>query len=240
MVVMKGPIRVRQSRFILVCLLSAVAVCAAAAAQAQLVSVDEIEARVRQVYFEGYPVTDRDPLGPTAVERLGEMLRDPADEPYWANIVLALGASENSDAYRQLADFAANRPEGEASSPVYQARVSLPVALGNLAHRHPSALGLLEEMARDAGLEPGWSFQSLEGASLAGALRRSAITGLAVSGRPEAAAVLADLASRAAAESAESAELDELLQHLAFAQTLHSRAASQGPASVLGRRPVVK
>lgn len=208
-------------------------------------SADAVELRVRQIYFEGYPVTASGRLESTAVERLGEMLRDPTEEPYWSNIVLALGASENSDAYRHLADFAVRTPSGEVSSAVYQARVSLPVALGQLAYSHPTAFGLIEAMARDARLERGWRFQSLAGASLAGALRRSAITGLAVSGRPEAATVLSDLedrtATRAGATSGEAADQsDELLRHLEFARTLHERVAADGPASVLGRRPVIR
>lgn len=204
---------------------------------------DEIEARVRQIYFEGYPTTASGPLESVAVDRLGEMLRDPTEEPYWSNIVLALGASENPRAYRYLADFAALQPSGDVSSAVYQARVSLPVALGYLAHSYPTALGMIEKMARDAPLEPGWRFQSLAGTSLAGALRRSAITGIAVSGRPEAAIVLTDLEAgtgqRAAARAGAAADRsDELRQHLEFARKLHERAMLDGPASVLRRGSV--
>lgn len=222
--------------------LAALAVASASAAGN---SVREIEARVRQIYFEGYPAATDGRLESIAVERLGEMLRDPSEERYWSNIVLALGASENPGAYRQLADFAASRPRGEASSGVYQARVALPVALGHLAHSHPPALELIEEMARDERSEPGWRFQSLAGTSLAGVLRRSAITGLAVSGSPEAAIVLGELETRALQRRATTAgkaadESDELLRHLEFARTLHEQVASHGVASVLARKPVAK
>lgn len=208
-------------------------------------SGEAVELRVRQIYFEGYPVTASGRLESIAVERLGEMLRDPIEEPYWSNIVLALGASENSDAVRHLADFAARRPSGEVSSAVYQAQVSLPVALGQLAHSQPAAFGLIEAMARDARLERGWRFQSLSGASLAGSLRRSAITGLAVSGRPEVAAVLSDLEARTATSASAASgvvadQAGQLLRHLEFARTLHERVVSDGPASVLERRPVTR
>ncbi len=221
--------------------LATLAILVAVNASAAGDSVDAIEARVRQIYFEGYPVTANDPLESVAVERLGEMLRDRAEEPYWSNIVLALGASENAGAYQHLAGFAANRPTGEASSGVYQAWVALPVALGHLAHSHPPAFGLIEQMARDVGSEPGWRFQSLEGASLASSLRLSAITGLAVSGSPRAAGVLSDLEARAGQRGAmTAAESDELLQHIGFARRLHERVKSHGAASALERKPVAK
>lgn len=212
---------------------------------ASAVSPAEIEARVRQIYIEGYPITNDDRLESIAVERLGEMLLDEAEQAYWANIVLALGASENPDAYRHLADFASRRPGGEVSSGMYQAQVSLPVALGNLAESHPAALALIAAMARDTRPDPGWRFQSLEGPSLAGVLRRSAITGLAVSGRPEAAVVLSELEAGigdrgAGAAGAAAAQSDQLSKHLESARTLHERAASRGAASVLRREPVTR
>jgi len=208
---------------------------AAIAAAAVADEVADIETRVRQVYFEGYPISTQGALASASVQRLGEMLRDPADEPYWSNIVLALGASANTDAYRYLADFAADPPEGEVSAALYQARSALPVALGQLAYDDPRAFGLVEQMARDT-RSPGWRFQSLQGAALADSLRRTAVTGLALSGRPEAAAVLDDLSVQAAqrrAAAGAAAPPDEWEAHLAFARGLHERAVAEGPAAAL-------
>jgi hypothetical protein len=225
--------------------LVALATLLVATASAAGTSIDEIEARVRQIYIEGYPVATDGRLDSVAVERLGEMLRDPSEQPYWSNIVLALGASEDAGAYRHLADFAANPPSGEASSGEYQARVALPVALGHLAHSHPQALGLIKQLARDERSEPGWRFQSLDGSTLAGSLRQSAITGLAVAGSPESAAVLRELEARAKQRSQATTgpgvrESDELLQHLEFARTLHGQVASRGVNRALEHKPVAK
>jgi len=222
------------------CLVTVVLIASVGTATAS--PVDDIEARVRQIYFEGYPIAASGRLDADQVARLGELLRDESEQAYWANIVLALGASENAAAYPQLADFASRPPEGEVASGVYQAWVSLPVALGVLAHDYPAAFERLEQMVRDTGSAPGWRFQSLEGASLASALRRSAITGVGVSGRPEAAVVLNDLRTRAATHAAPSAApaVDDLVQHIESALRLQTRSAADGPQSVLRRTPVAR
>jgi hypothetical protein len=80
---------------------------------------------------------------------------------------------------------------------------------------------------------------------LAGSLRQSAITGLAVAGSPESAAVLRELEARAKRRSAATSgpaarESDELLQHLEFARTLHAQVASRGVNSALEHKPVAK
>lgn len=212
------------------------ALCAAASAAAQggaPLGADEIAARVGEIYFEGYPVADQSELSADAVARLGAMLVEPAQEPYWSNVVLALGASGRADALVHLEAFAAREPAGEVSGALYAARASLPVALGMLAHTRPRAYALLAAMARDARSERGWRFQSLRGGSLNRALRNAALTGLAVSGRPEATAVFDELA---AAHSADAA----LVRHLDAMRTVHARARERGPRSVMAGAPAAQ
>ena len=187
----------------------------------------EIESRVREIYIEGYPVDDAK-LSREAIDRLGAMLADPAETPYWSNIVLALGASESRHAYPYLAAFAAQTPSGEVSADLYSARVSLRVALGQLGHSNRESLALLAQMARDERGEPGWRFQSLHGPTLAGALRRSAVTGLAVSGSAEAEAVFDEI-------EAATGGTGELADHVQASRMLHQRAVDEGPRSLLRR-----
>lgn len=208
-----------------VCLAVLVATLTANAQAPSPLGAAEIEARVRQIYFEGYPSADGTTLTPQAVSRLAEMLVDPAEQEYWANIVLALGASGNPAALAPLADFAASEPSGEVSGDLYAARVSLRVALGRLAHDHPPAMELLASLARDQRSQRAWHFQTLRGAKLSRALQRSAITGLAVSGRPEAVAVFDELHA--------SGQGSELSSHIEASRPLHARSAQSGPESVL-------
>jgi hypothetical protein len=228
----------RSGRVLRIGLFAAFAVCSPAAepgaqppAPSAAVSVAEVEHRVRQLYIEGFPFEADADLSPEAVDRLAEMLTEEDERPYWSNIVLALGASGSPRALAPLADFAARRPTGKVDADAYEARMALPVALGHLAREQLAALAPLVRRARDRGVEPGWSFRSLDGASLAAILRRRAITGLAVSGLPEAEAVLAELAQQAAEEPTPG----ELVRHLNASRELRARVEREGPSRVFGR-----
>lgn len=200
-----------------------------AAADTPLVGASEAEARVRQFYVEGFPFEAGRNLSPAAVDRLAEMLASDEERTHWSNVVLALGLSESPRAFAPLAAFAARPPRGEATPDAYRAQMALPIALGHLARSRMDAFTLLSRMARETGRDPGWSFQSLGGADLSAALERAAVTGLAVSGRPEAAAILDELAGRPAGPDAEEWE-----RHLDFARALRARIASKGPLAVFG------
>lgn len=209
-------------------MLLAAALSLPAGAGAQ-VTADEIASRARQIYFEGFPLDAARDLTPAAVDRLAQMLASPDERDYWSNVVLALGASGSPRAVAPLATFAQIRPTGEVDAAWYQARMALPVALGSLASDSDEAFALLRAMARDSSPDPGWSFQSLRGASLAGALRRAAVTGLAVSGRPDAEVVFDELRDEPGTAHS------ELASHLESARALRARVERDG-ASALRRR----
>jgi len=211
-----------------------VPVAAPVGAQAPEISAPEIERRVRAVYIEGFPYTLGRGLSRDAVERLAGMLESPDERPYWSNIVLALGTSESSRALVALEAFADAAPTGEVEADVYQARAALPFAFGHLARRHDAALVRLGNRATEE-RDPQWSFQSLRGAALGDVLRRAAITGLGVSGRDEADAILRELEER---ENAAGRGASEWARHLATTRVLRTRVKREGPAAVFSPRGV--
>jgi len=193
------------------------------------------EALVHTRHVEGVPYVDARALTPAGVGRLIEMLADPAESRHRVRIVMALGMSGSERAYPALAAFHAERPVGEVDSAHYLARRSLPLAMGYLARSDPRALGFLLEAALgdDADAPPAFSFRHLRGERLAGVLRRAAISGLAISGRPEAAAALQELEAGLDARAS-----DELRLHVREAQSLCGRVMREGPERVfetLGR-----
>ena len=209
-------------------LLGALAVGEAALGQAEPAAAEVL---VRRWYFEGLPYEDARALTPAGVARLAEMLTDPAEAEYWANIVAALGMSGNSSAFPALARFAASPPEGGVASAEYRARLALPLALGHLARSDARAFALLVEQARDPPASPSWRYRHLRGARLATLLRDTAITGLGISARPEAKDLLRELADRAAADPGTP---DALRAHLGESLALHRRVSEEGAEKVFG------
>ncbi len=210
-------------------LLGALAIGDAALGQADPAAA---EALVRRWYFEGLPYEEARALTRADVARLAEMLTDPAEAEYWANIVAALGMSGDSSAFPALARFAASPPEGEVASAEYRARLALPLALGHLARSDARALALLVDPLRSPPASPSWRYRHLHGTRLATLLRDSAITGLGISARPEAQKLLRELANRAAADPSTP---DALRSHLAESLALHRRVSEEGPEKVFGR-----
>jgi hypothetical protein len=185
----------------------------------------EAEALVRAVWFEGIPYERARALTPAGVTRLIELLDDPALAEQHANIVVALGMSENPAAYPALARLAEREPSGELGRAQYRVRNALPFALGHLARADRRALRLLErDLAEDRA--PAWSFQSLSGERLRKLRLRSAISALGSSGLPEADELIAGVERRA--EGRDRA----LAAHAAEARATCARVAREGAARV--------
>src|SRR5262245_98244 len=186
------------------------------------------EALVRAVWFEGLPYEQARALTPAGVQRLAEMLDDPAETEHRVNIVVALGMSENPQAYPALEKLWRNEPRGEISRSDYRARNALPFALGHLARADRRALALLErELARSAA--PSWSYHHLSGERLRAQLERGSVTALGETGLPAADRLLDGVALRAARTGDRA-----LAAHVAQARLLSGRVAREGAARVFG------
>jgi hypothetical protein len=104
-------------------------------------------------------------------------------------------------------------------------------ALGHLARNDDRALADLVAAAAGDGPTPAWGHGRLRGPHLAALLRRSALSGLALSGRTQAAEVLQQLlidARRARAPGGGSG----LARHLEETLQLHRRVANEGAEAV--------
>jgi len=222
-----------MSRFIQLGLLLGLVLSAPPPARAQLAERDVAEELVRAQYFEGLPYGEARELTAAGIERLVEMLRDPAEAEHHDNIVMALGISGDPQAYPALIQFHDDPPEGEIDSAAYRARRALPLAMGHLARSDPRAFQFLLDAvdARAVTSVPEWSYRHLAGERLEGILRRAAITGVAMSGQPEAVAALRRLGERARDDPSTT---DELRGHVAEAERLCDRVVREGPDPVFG------
>jgi len=203
------------------------------AGHAQPGNVEYAEQLVRARYYEGLPYEKARELKLAGVERLSEMLRDSDEAQHHENIVMALGISGFPQAYAALVDFHGQEPEGELNAAEYRARRAIPLAMGHLARSDPRAFRFVLEAAREEDPEsaPHWTYRHLRDERLAGVLRRAAITGVAMSGRPEAVAALRETEESARGDPRATAELRT---HIGEAHRLHQRVSSEGPDQVFG------
>lgn len=201
----------------------------------QVLDAAGVDLFVRQLYFEGLPYLAPEELSAAAVDRLVKLLGSAPDAAFRANIVLALGMSEQPAAFAALVAFADRIPQGEVPADVYMARVALRMAFGHLARSNSDALQrLLDEAERDpAPTGTSWSFGMLHGATLARSLRQTAISGLGISGRREAMDALDSLATRLAKDPAAPRELR---RHVEQSRAYCSRVRLEGPGRVFRRR----
>ena len=220
------------TRFIQLGLLAAL-VTTAPPARSQTGEVEFARNLVRAHYFEGLPYSRARELTPAGVDALIEMLADPTEAEYHANIVMALGISGAPQAYSALARFHEHSPVGEVDAAEYRARRALPLAMGHLARNDSRAFQFLVRAVRAEATSsiPGWSYRHLAGERLEGILRRAAITGLAISGRAQTTATLHELNTRARSDPAAT---DELRTHIREAQRFYDRVVHEGPARVFG------
>ncbi len=223
-----------MSRFIQLWLLLGLLLTATAPARAQFAEGDFAEELVRADYVEGLPYAEARNLTLAGIERLVEMLRGSAEAEHHENIVMALGISGAPQAYPALVAFQDREVEGEVDAAEYRARRAIPLAMGHLAGTDPRALRFLLVAARREGPEsaPRWRYLYLRDRKLAGILRRAAITGVAMSGQPDAVAALRALGARTRDDPSTT---DELRVHVGEAERLCDRVVREGPDQVFGR-----
>jgi len=214
-------------RAVAVAALSCLALISGAGARAD--SAADAESLARGVYLDSFPAEKARALDAAGIARLASLLADPAEVATHANAILLLGASGHPDAFSALSSYAAAAATGEVSRERFRALTHVPLAMGWLAARDARALDWLEQTLARGAQDPGWSFRQQRGARLALLLEEHVLTGLALSGRPEATPLLASpRGARAASVAASRRE-----RHLAALRELHARVAAEGVDAAL-------
>jgi HEAT repeat protein len=192
---------------------------------------------VHQMYIEGIPYQEVIRLDPRAVPILLELLSDPREEPYWANIVVALGMLGDERVVAPLIQFIERGVRGRAlSREHYAAKSSAVMALGYVVNKsgNRQALTYLPE-----GIEPdAWRARGLDWRSPWHPNERDrdlhlatmAILGLGLSGNPSAAATLRSL-QRPATTEAERTIQAQVADAVAEALKANKEIAAEGLAS---------
>jgi FG-GAP-like repeat len=214
-----------------------VAVAAAGPPQPQLAGAPaqmDIRDFVRQVFIHGVPFEEASRYDPSAVPTLLAMLRDPAEEDFWATIAVVLGMIGDERVVEPMISFIQSGAGPAGPSPAeYRAKTSALMSLGYLVNRtgNQRALNYLQESVRpDA-----WAARNMAGTAPFQAstaerdidLSKHAILGLALSGRPEAAQTLRSLQQPAGTDAARAfqAQIRDLVSE---ALNEHQRVSSQG------------
>lgn len=148
----------------------------------------QAEQLVQVPRFEGITQAEVEALGPRGVAHLARMLADPKQAPHHARILEVLGRRGGATAYRAVARHAATDPTGEVADSTFRSQIALRFAMGRLAREQDGAFTYL--LLRASPEAPRWSSRSARGDALRRLLHECTVTALALSGRPEAEAVL--------------------------------------------------
>jgi hypothetical protein len=191
---------------------------------------------VRQVFIHGIPYEEASRYDASAVPVLLAMLRDPAEEDFWANVAVVLGVIGDERAVEPMISFIQSDPGPADMSPArYRARTTALMAMGYLVNRtgNQRALNYLQESARPEA----WAQRDIKGTAPFQAstsernvdLSKHAILGLALSGRPEAAQTLRSLQEPASTDAARAfqAQVRDLVSE---ALNEHQKVTSRGLA----------
>lgn len=178
------------------------------------------------IYFEGVPFEEVSDLSDSDVARLIELLDDAGEIRQHPIILVALGMTGSPAAFDAIADYALRGSSGELDRLAFRAQRSIAYGMGHLARVDGRALGWLIEAATAANIAPQRSFRQLDPERVARLMRQGAITGLALSGRPNAARVIAEVIAAPGADA-------EIVERGKEALLLHERMSREGPASVL-------
>jgi hypothetical protein len=178
------------------------------------------------VYFEGLAFEEVGDLSDADVARLIELLQDPAEIRKHPNALVALGMSGSPVAFDAIADYALRGSSGEIDRLEFRAQRSIAAGMGHLARVDGRALAWLVRAATDASAAPQRSFRQMDAERIARLMQKGAITGLALSGQPSAARVIAQIIAVPSAAPG-------IVEHANDALILHERMSRRGPASVL-------
>lgn len=162
-------------------------------AQTDQLVAQKVNQLVKMHYMDGIQYVEAKALGREAVPHLVELLNNPAEKQFWVNVIVTLGFIEDSSALDPLIAFLESA-KGEVDGFIFRALTSVPFAIGCIASNGDQrAFDFLRQMVT---VPPPsvmqWSFRQQKIADL---LRAEAVTGLGVSGRPEARAELVKLKS---------------------------------------------
>jgi hypothetical protein len=191
----------------------------------------------RQVSIDAFPAERARALDAAGVLALAALLRNPAEAPAHCNAVTALGWSRRAEAVTALIAYASAAPSGEVERARYCALLRVPLALGQRARDDERALAWLLAAAARGAQDPGWSHGRQRGERLALLLDEQVRTGLALSGRPEAAQWLQGTTAAAASRHAAADALAQRQRrHAEALRALHARSARE-PADALPVSP---
>jgi hypothetical protein len=155
---------------------------------------------VRQIFIHGVPYEEASRYDASVVPTLLEMMNDPAEQAYWANIVVVLGMIGDQRAVDPLISFIeAQAPTVGLSREHYAAKTSALMALGYLVNKSGDRKAL--DYLKASTAPEAWAAKDISGTapfqhSLNERNRnfsKYAILGLALTGHPEAAQVLRQL-----------------------------------------------
>ncbi|MCP4419298.1 MAG: hypothetical protein GY805_22010 [Chloroflexi bacterium] len=180
------------------------------AATASAAGAMAVEDFVRQAFIRGVPYETASGYGATDVPILLEMLNDPVEEAYWANIVVVLNIIGGEEVVEPLISFIDEGVDGELTYSHYIAKTSALMSLGYLINRtgNEQALNYLTETANpevwvEREVTDIGPFQATVAESNRD-LSKHALLGLALSGNPEAAEAMRSLqVAEVAGEQAE-------------------------------------
>ncbi len=197
-----------------------------AAAEPRDSEVSRADQLANAIFFEGVPFEEASDLSDADVARLIELLDDPAEIRAHPNSLVALGMSGSPAAFDAIADYALRGSSGELDRLEFRARRSIAYGMGHLARVDARAFAWLTQAATDASAAPQQSFRQIGPERFARMMRRGAITGLALSARPAAAHILAEIIATPGADP-------RIVEYSNEALLLHGRLSREGPASVL-------
>jgi hypothetical protein len=180
----------------LVCLWIAGIVLASGSPVSADLDADAAEALARARWMEGIPEESLEPLTAAAQTRLAQLLADPAEAPHHAAALEIMGRAGGEGAYDAIAAYAGAQPAGVADAGLHRAQLTVPLALGHLADVDDRALEHLIALAESAPAPASWRHAHLSATRVDRLRRELAVTGLALSGRARAGAVLRRLAGR--------------------------------------------
>ncbi len=179
---------------------------------------DDVQEFVHQIYIHGVPYEEASKFDSKSIPALVEMLKDPAKQAYWPNIVVVLGMIGDPKVLDPLVTFIEKPHEGMLKRDHYVAKTSALMSLGYLINKSGDqrALDYLKKRLDPqswAGGQVGYaSFQSSTSERNID-FSKHAILGLALSGRPEAAEVLRTLQEQPSTtgERALRAQMEDLI-----------------------------
>lgn len=226
--------------------LDAATVAADGSALVAMTEVPRVGDLVRRTFVHGLPYEVASQYDRSVVPMLLDLLADPAEEPYWVNVVTVLGAVGDDAVATELIELIESG-EGTLSRDAYNARTAAVMALGYLANRGSGvALDYLVSsstaeawVAKDLAWTSPYQQEPLERDLQ---LAQVDIMALALSGREPAMAALREL--RVSESGRQPAVLSVLDEAIAAHRTVegsglsgYSRTASSGRPLTPGAAP---